>query len=230
MKNEKTKPTNGQLQRRIDRAVLHIDRTKDTKEVYFSDRGIRIVISDDVAIISRLSYTLMFNKIVPGGFSVNYNVLSSIVDAAQSYDCTAVDKDGNKYISFWKLYESVKQQDTIESKVYLYKLNSFIIWWSTQQSTMFLMNEEPRFAFMLNAVYVTNTIIGGVISKPYEKDMTNKELFEEISKGLEDFRAKDETEDYVVLKKETKEDIDNAIAAAMQEHENDEILRENAGK
>ena len=54
------KVTKGQLEKRLNNAILHIDKTKDTKEVFFSDRGIRVVISDERATISQGGFSLVF--------------------------------------------------------------------------------------------------------------------------------------------------------------------------
>ena len=52
MNNKQSKkPTNAQLEKRLKCALLHIDKTKDTKSIYFDDKGLRLTINDDFALI-----------------------------------------------------------------------------------------------------------------------------------------------------------------------------------
>jgi hypothetical protein len=213
---EKKKPTNAQLQNRISKAVIHIDRTKDTKEVFFDDRGIRIVISDGKAIISQLSFMMAFDEIVSGGYSRNYMVLNRIAEMVDDYDCIATNEKGEKSVSFWKLYDSVKNSTKEWHEADYGIITKFIIWFSVMQSSMFLLSERADYTFALGTQYAMNGIISGSISKFYEKDMTNKELLSEIAKEFDNYRNGVE-EEFVVMKKETEEDRKQAIANAMQE-------------
>ena len=56
-KNQK-RPTNGQLQKRLERAVLHLDRTKDTQSIYWSDKGCRLTADNDYAIFRLIDGTI----------------------------------------------------------------------------------------------------------------------------------------------------------------------------
>lgn len=213
---EKKKPTNAQLQKRISKAVIHIDRTKDTKEVFFDDRGIRIVISDGRAIISQLSFMMAFDEIVSGGYSRNYMVLNRIAEMVDDYDCIETNEKGEKSVSFWKLYDSVKNSTKEGHEADNGIITMFIIWFGVMQSSMFLLSERSDYTFALGTQYAMNGIISGSISKFYEKDMTNKELLSEIAKEFDNYR-KGVEEEFVVMKKETEEDRKQAIANAMQE-------------
>ena len=220
---EQKKPTNAQLQKRISRAVVHIDRTKDTKEVFFDDRGIRIVISDERAIISQLSFMMTFDEIVSGGYSRNYMVLNRIVEMVDEYDCVVVNEKEEKCVSFWKLYDSVKNSTKEGHEADNGIITKFIIWFGVMQSSMFMLSERTDFTFALGTQYAMNGIISGSISKFYEKDMTNKELLAEIAKEFDTYRDSVK-EEFVVMKKETEEDRKQAIANAIQEQEQEQAM------
>ena len=220
---QKKKLTNAQLQKRISRAIVHIDRTKDTKEVFFDDRGIRIVISDERAIISQLSFMMTFNEIVSGGYSRNYMVLNRIVEMVDEYDCVVVNEKGEKSVSFWKLYDSVKNSTKEWHEADNGIITKFIIWFGVMQSSMFMLSERTDFTFALGTQYAMNSIISGSISKFYEKDMTNKELLSEIAKEFDAYRNGVE-EEFVVMKKESEEDRKQAIADAIQQNEQEQAM------
>ena len=40
---QKKKPTNAQLQKRIENAIVFVPKTKDTISIFFSDKGVRLV-------------------------------------------------------------------------------------------------------------------------------------------------------------------------------------------
>lgn len=220
---EQKKPTNAQLQKRIEKAVIHIDRTKDTKEVFFDDRGIRIVISDERAIISQLSFMMTFDEIVSGGYSRNYMVLNRITEMVDEYDCVVVNEKGEKSVSFWKLYDSVKNSTKEGHESDNGIITKFIIWFGVMQSSMFMLSERTDYTFALGTQYAMNSIISGSISKFYERDMTNKELLSEIANEFDAYRN-GVKEEFVVMKKETEEDRKQAIANAIQEREQEQAM------
>ena len=219
------KVTKGQLEKRLNNAILHIDKTKDTKEVYFSDRGIRIVISDERATISQGGFSLVFDEYVAGGASRNYVVLSAIVDMAHKYDCIAKDKDGNKYYSFWKLSEVIPQSNEATKDVDKDIITKFTVWYEQIITTMFLIHERADFTYLLGAKYALSTIASGVVTKPYDKDMTNKDLMNEIIKCMQEYNDNTK-EEFVVIKKESEEEHKQEVAKAMEENLYDKFLKE----
>lgn len=206
------KMTKEQLQRRLDKAVLHIDRTKSFKSCYFADRGIRISVEEDAALIGRSSYTMVFDRIVSGGFSRIYMILSSVVDMANKYDCDVMNADGDHYTSFYKLRDTLSKTEEAKGEYNVFVI--FSAWFDVLQSTLFLAPEKPDEMFALNSIYVLNTIVHGTVAKPYEKDMTCKELWNEIRKDFDDY-VSGISDDYLVLKYKTKEEQEKEIAEAI---------------
>jgi len=226
---EQKKPTNAQLQKRLQKAVFHIDRNKETKEVYFNDRGLRIVISDGRALVSQLSFTMVFEEIVAGGYSRVYVALSHLCDMVNNYDCIVTDKNGNVSYSWKKLVAEVEKSKGETRNVDYVILMKFHLWFSLHQNSMFLLSEREDFTFALGAIFAMNTIISGVISKPYDKDMSNKELFDEIIAATKEYRD-NLKEEYKVLSKETEEERKMAIARAMESDQEESSVAEQSGE
>jgi len=103
----------------------------------------------------------------------------------------------------------------------------FSCWFDVLQSTLFLCPERNDEMFALNSIYVLNTYVHEVLSKPYDKDMTNKELSIEISKLFNQYIS-EIGEEQIVLHKETKEEQEQAIADAMAADEVEQNLEEQA--
>ena len=67
-KQEK-KPTAAQLERRLTNAVMHIDRTSKTREIYFSDKGLRLVDCEEHVLVQTGFHTHVFSKVTSSGYS-----------------------------------------------------------------------------------------------------------------------------------------------------------------
>lgn len=220
---QEKKPTNAQLQKRLKNAVLHIDKTKAYRAVMFADRNIKIEIEEDVAIISRLSYRMCFEKVVASGYSRVYLILANVVDMAQRYDCIRENEKIGKFTSYWKLWDAVREKETQQGDLGV--LTIFSVWFDVLQSTLFLCPEQADETFALNTIYVLNTYVHGVLAKPYDKDMTNKELMVEISNEVNEYIAQ-MGDEYVVLRKETKEEQEQATADALAEEQMEQALND----
>ena len=48
---EQKKETKAQLERRIKQAVVFVEKDKDTKSVFFSDKGLRLTVTNDTAVV-----------------------------------------------------------------------------------------------------------------------------------------------------------------------------------
>ena len=220
---QEKKPTNAQLQKRLKNALLHVDRTKAYRAVMFADRNIKIEIEEDVAIISRLSYRMCFEKVVAGGYSRIYLILANVVDMAQRYDCIKDSVKDGKFTSYWKLWDAVREKETQQGDLGV--LTIFSVWFDVLQSTLFLCPEKADETFALNTIYVLNTYVHGVLAKPYDKDMTNKELMVEISKMVNQY-IEEMGDEYIALHKETKEEHEQAVAEALAEEQIEQTLND----
>ena len=218
---QEKKLTNAQLQKRLKNAVLHIDKTKAYRAVMFADRNLKIEIEDDVAIISRLSYSLCFNKVVASGYSRVYMILANVVDMVKRYDCIKENDKVGKFTSYWKLWDAVREKEAEQGDLGV--LTIFSVWFDVLQSTLFLCPEKADETFALNTIYVLNTYVHGVLAKPYDKDMTNKELMIEIANEVNEYIAQ-MGDEYLVLHKETKEEQEQAVADALAEEQVEQAL------
>ena len=66
---QQKKPTKGDLEKRLKCAILHIDKTRETKSIYFDDKGLRLTINDDGSRFSNGAHTHIFRNITVAGAS-----------------------------------------------------------------------------------------------------------------------------------------------------------------
>lgn len=219
------KPTRAQIESKVKNALVFVPRDKEYKEIYFSDRGLRLAITSDYAIVGRLSFQFVFNRVVPNGYSVNYIIIEKIIEMAEEYGCITKNDEGEEIYSYWTLFDNIstsgKEGATIDLSIFC----MFSIWINTQQHTLFGMSDNMRDSFTLQAIHDVNTLIYGVMSKPYEKDMSNKDLFVELQSALIEYIA-DIKDEYEVLKKETEEEKQLALADALSKGEDEKFVKE----
>ena len=61
---EKKKETRDQLERRIRNAIVFIPKTKATQSIYFSDKGLRVIVDDSFAIIETGGHRHVFSSVL----------------------------------------------------------------------------------------------------------------------------------------------------------------------
>lgn len=220
---KKQKPTLAQLQKKISNAIVFIEKDPKTyNSIYFDDRGLTLEATDDYAIVGRLSFRMVFNSIVSGGYSRVHLVVQKIIEMAHSYGCK-VEKNGTFINSYWKLWENISTSDKDEKEKLedLSILSMFSSWIDVQQCTIFSLSERTQDVFTLQFAHRAFALFFGILSKPYDKDMTNVDLMKEFDKELKSF-IKENKETFVVLKKETEEQRKEAIANAMEQNDIEE--------
>ena len=106
-KNQK-RPTNGQLQKRLERAVLHLDRTKNTQSIYWSDKGCRLTADNDYAIIAFGYSQTVFNNYNMSGVSRPWLYVKRVIEIALENEESIKTESG---YSYKKLLEVLKGKE-----------------------------------------------------------------------------------------------------------------------
>ena len=216
------KPTAAQLQRRISSAVLHIDRTKDTKELYFSDKGLRITLADDFVIIATGYHRHVFNNVTTQGYSRPYMYSERVVNIALENDCTIKDEYGDTTRSFTKLMSILKGKDdqTDYNIVWYYDL-----WLMNIFAPLYTIDETLVGAFMVYEQYIHNIARNAFLLKEHKEDVTNIQFANNIIEGEKEFLAN--LDEVVVLTAKTDEErINEEIAALQEQEQEDDMLTE----
>lgn len=215
---EQKKPTNAQLQKRISNAVVHIDRTKNVREVYFDDKGLRLIDCDDFIIVGTNFHRHVFNKILSTGYSRPCLYISRFIDFALEYDCVVTDEHGVKTRSYAKLFKSLKaKEDNPE-----YYIAQYVDWYLFNIFCPLYSVDENRFAnFRVYFEYIHNLACNNTALSEHKEGLTNKQYWEEYKKLMDEFIGSVEEseileaisdEEFAKMESEAMaaEDIDNA--------------------
>ena len=221
------KPTNAQLQRRIDTAIIHMERTKDTKEIFFDDRNIRVVVNEDMALLSNGIYSTTFQRYFFGGESNQYACLSLLVDCAKKYETKIItqDKKGNKFRSF-ALLSKVMQEENDNDHTWILVLSWYIYVFEANIALAPREDFTNAVFYNLYEKFAHSAASLEQYSKEHKDGMTNKEYFKAIADKLIEI-ADDMNEDKM-FEPMSDEEMAKKEMEALQRDEEEKILEEQA--
>lgn len=215
MKPEK-KPTNAQLQRRLERAVLHIDRDKETQEVYVADSGLRMTITEDYALVGTLFHRHVFDKVTSAGISRPYLYTKRAVEILLMFGVQ--DKEGG-YL-FDATVNALKESGKETERTLL----QYFEWWVfNMQAPLYGIGESDADVFLVYEQYVHNIARNNVLLEEHKEDVTNRAFFESVFNKMRE--VAENASEYVVLHKMTDEEIVEREARALQEQEEEDALK-----
>jgi len=215
---EKKKQTNGQLQRRIDKAIIHIDKTKETQEIYFEDKGLRLVVTEDFAIIETGFHRHVFSSITSNGVSRPYLYTKRFVEITLSHKRAVTE---NSMFYYKKLFDVLNSFDDKTE----YNIATYFDWWCFNCfAPLYSIGETEAEAFMVYQDYLYFIARNAVLLDEHKDGLTNKQFIAKTIKKLEEFTSGiDERE---IFKAMSDEQLIEENIKALQEHETENIIKE----
>lgn len=213
------KQTNRRLSRRIENALLHIDRTNDTKSVFFSDKGLRLTTTNEYALVETGYHQHVFNSYTSSGVSRPWLYVNRLIDITIENDCQS---DGG--YSFVKLVSSLKEKDDKSE----YNLCIYIEWWLYNIfSPLYTIGESYTESFLVYEDYLHNIAKQEILLSEIKEDMTNKQFVGRMIANLKEFT--NNITEYTVLNKKTDEELMRENIEAIQENEYNDTIEYNNG-
>lgn len=214
---EKTKkPTNAQLTRRLEKSPLHLDRTKNTISVYFSDKGLRLTADDleGYALIATGAHTHCFQMISPSGYSRPWMYTKRVIEIALENDCKT--EDGYSYT---KLLETLQaKEDKAE-----YNVATYYQWWVQNCfSPLYSIGENEMESFIVYLDYVYGIAKNAVLLAERTEDVTDKSFVEAVLKNFKEFT--EHLDGRVLLPKLTDEEFAKQQMEAMAQDEQEQMM------
>lgn len=213
--------TKGDLERRMRNSLVFITRDKDYKAVYFDDKGVRLEVTADYAIISTSFHRHIFGSLTAQGESRPYLYTRRFIEIALENDCTVKDAQGNTTRSYGKLMAVLKEkEDQTEFRVAWY----FDLWLNNVFHPLYSIGETEIESFLVYESYLHNLARNKIILSEKTEDITNKSFIEQIGKELMEFTK--DVDEHVVFPKKTdeerkKEEIDALAEAAVEKNINE---------
>lgn len=213
---EQKKPTNAQLQKRIANALIHIDKTKGTESIFFSDKGLRLTINEDFAIIATGFHRHVFNNFTSSGISRPYLYTKRVIEIANE-NLKDIDVDGG--YSFQKLLEMLKAKEDKSD----YNIVTYYDWFVFNCfQPLYSIGESEVESFLVYEMYLHNIARQAVLLSEKKEDMTNKQFFENVIKNMQDFI--EGIDERVIFHKMTDEEMAQANIEAMAQNEQEQAM------
>lgn len=218
---KKIKMTKSEMERRVRNSIVIIPKDKDYKGVYFDDKGLKLEVTSDFAVITTNFHRHVFSNMTMQGVSRPYLYVRRFIEIALANDCTVKDKNGNITRSYAKLLDVLdKKEDKQEFTVAWYT----DLWLNNIFHPLFSIGETETESFLVYESFLHNVARNKVIMSEKIEDMTNKKFINEVCDNIKEFvKGVDER---VVFKKKTDEEKMQEEIAAIQEHQTEKTLRE----
>jgi hypothetical protein len=211
---EQKKETRAQLERRINNAIIFIPKDKDTKSVFFSDKGIRLTVTNDTAIIETNYHRHVFSNFTSFGLSRPYLYTKQLVDMANENDCKT--SDGYSYERLMNLLKEKENKGDYNIFWYIDK------WLYNIFQPLYSIGESDAEAFLVYESYIHNMARNSVVLSEKVNDITNKDFINSVCDSIKEFT--EELEEHVLFPKKTDEELMQENIEAIQEQEQNDAM------
>ena len=214
----------GQLESRLRNALVFVPKDKDYKGVYFDDKGLRLEVTNDFAVITTSFHRHVFNSITSQGISRPYLYTQRFIEIALSNDCLVKDEKGNITRSYNKLMAVLKEkEDKSEFNVCWYT----DLWFNVIFHNLYGIGETEIESFLVYESYLHNLARNNIILSEKTEDITNKMFIEQIGKELMEFTK--DVDEHVVFPKKTDEERKKEEIDALGEIAEEKSINETQG-
>lgn len=215
---EQKKPINAQLLRRIQKSPLHLDFTKNTISVYFSDKGLRLTVDDSegYALIATGYHTHCFQSWTSNGISRPFLYTKRIIEIANE-NLKGIEVDGG--YSYQRLLDVLKEKEDKSE----YNIVTYFSWYLYNVfSPLYSIGESEIESFFVYEDYIHNIAKNSVLLSEHKEDVTNKQFIESVIANIREFT--DGLEESVLLHKMTDEEMAQANIEALTQNEQEQAM------
>ena len=215
---ESKKETNGQLQRKIRNSLVFVPKDKYYKSCFFEDKMLRLETTEDNCIITTGYHKHVFEAFNPnqGGYSRPYLYTKRIIDIVDENDC----KTDTGTITYERMLDVLKQKEKKND----YNVAMYYSWWLFNIfQPLYQIGESTIDTFLTYEAYLHNIARSTIILGEKGNDITNIQFIKTITEKERSFV--NDTDEYVVFKKITDDEMKKQEFKAIQEIDDERILQ-----
>jgi len=213
---EQKKETRATIERKIKNAVVFVPRTKDTLSVFFSDKGLRLTVNEDYAIIATGFHRHVFNNFTNAGISRPYLYTKRVIEIAND-NLKDIEVDGG--YSFQRLLEVLKAKEDKSE----YNIVTYVSWWlEIIFAPLYSIDESEAGSFLVYEAYLHHIARQSVLLSEKKEDMTNKQFFDDVIKNMQDFIGG--VDERVIFHKMTDKELAQANIEALAQNEQEQAM------
>lgn len=220
---DKKKQTKGDLERRMRNAIVLVPKDKEYMGIYFDDKGLRLEVTSDFAVITTGFHRHVFDNITSQGVSRPYLYTKRFIEIALENDCMVKDEKGNATRSYAKLFSLLdKKEDKSEFNVCWY----YDLWLNNIFHPLFAIGETESESFLVYESFLHNVARNKAIMSEKVDDMTNLAFVDTVCN--EEKKFVEGIGERVIFKKKTDNEKLEEEIAARHEQDVQKTLEENA--
>ena len=213
---EQKKETRATIERKIKNAVVFVPKDKSTASIFFSDKGVRLTVTMDSAVIAFGYSQTIYSNFTAAGISRPYLYTKRIIEIANE-NLKDIEVDGG--YSYHRLLDVLNEkEDKSEYNIVTY----FSLFLQNLFSPQYGIAEDEVSSFLVYEDYIHNIAKNSVLLSERNEDLTNKQFIDKVIANIKNFT--DNLEESVLLHKKTDEEIAKENIEAAQEQELNESL------
>lgn len=213
---EQKKETRAQIERRIKQAVVFVPKDKDTASIFFSDKGVRLTITMDSAVVAFGYSQTIYSNFTAAGISRPYLYTKRIIEIANE-NLKDIEVDGG--YSFQRLLDVLNEKEDKSE----YNIVTYFSWFLQNLfSPQFGIAEDEVSSFLVYEDYIHDIAKNSVLLSERNEDLTNKQFIDKVIANIKEFT--DNLEESVLLHKKTDEEIAKENIEAVMATEQEQAM------
>lgn len=216
MNEQKKKVTRGQYKRKIDTAVVFIPKDKETQSMFFSDKGVRLTVTADTAVIATGFHRHVFDSITSAGISRPYLYTKRIIEIANENLTLIATEQG---YSYQRLIDVLKEKDDKSE----YNIAVYYDWFLFNIfQPLYGIGETNVESFLVYEDYVHNIARNMIILAEKTEDITNVNFIDKIIENMKSLTST--LEENVLIPRKSDEEYTQEAIDAIREQETNEAV------
>ena len=209
------KQTKAQLEKRIQNAIVHVDKTRESQTVFFDDKGLRLTVTEDYAVIETGYHRHVFNNFTSDGVSRPWLYTKRMIEIANE----------NNLNSYQALLNHIKNKEDQSD----YNVATYFDWYLFNIfAPLYSIGENEAQAFMVYMDYMHNIAKNAILFDEHKDGLTNRQFIDQWVEKIQEFtKGMDEREIFVP---KTDEQVMQENIDALQADENEKIMQEQIQK
>lgn len=213
---EQKKETRATIERKIKNAIVFVPKDKETISIFFSDKGVRLTVTMDSAVIAFGYSQTIYSNFTAAGISRPYLYTKRVIEIANEH-LKEIEVDGG--YSFQRLLDVLKEKEDKSE----YNIVTYFSWFLQNLfSPQFGIAEDEVSSFLVYEDYIHNIAKNSVLLSERNEDLTNRQFLDKVIANIKDFT--DNLEETVLLHKKTDEEIVKENIEAAQEQDQEQAM------
>ena len=213
---EQKKETRATIERKIKNAVVFVPKDKETISIFFSDKGVRLTVTSDTAVIGFGFSQTMYENFTAAGISRPYLYTKRVIEIANE---NLKDIEVGRAYSYQRLLDVLKEKEDKSE----YNIVTYFSWFlQNLHSPQFGIAEDEVSSFLVYEDYIHNIAKNSILLDVRNEDLTNKQFIDKVIANIKEFT--DNIEESVLLHKKSDDEIAKEEMEAVMATEQEQAM------